>query len=471
MVPYPLPEPDGSPGVTNKPVKVYILSGQSNMVGRGTVNGTGLGTLQTMTGVENKFPNMVNDVTGEWNVLQDVQYRGVITDIGKGLMSPVVAGGTYGPELGFGYVMGYHHDEPVLVLKTSQGNRALGWDCLPPGSDRVVLDGTIYAAYGESPEVWQVDGPRNRVGWYAGKQYDDFFLDEGDMGPVPWEAGIAYPRWAQVNHNGVTYINRVEAHTSDATNAPGLGTLWSEYSVFNVTDVLDNFATEYPEYAAQGFEIAGFVWWQGHRDQNRPGHYQNYEVNLVRFIKSLRTYYENRYPGKVIPNAPFVVGTVGFEGWNMSGSILEVANAQLAVSGETGNHPEFAGNVKTVETRGYWRDVSVSPRSDGAHYHRNAQTYLLTGDALGRAMIELQSGVVDGTVFSSVVLGVSGTSLQMQFTGSAGTLFRTYKSYDLIDWVTGDDFEGTGEAQIFQYPLENQQEGVFYRYGLAPAGE
>ena len=32
-IPYPLPAPDASTGATNKPVKVYILSGQSNMEG------------------------------------------------------------------------------------------------------------------------------------------------------------------------------------------------------------------------------------------------------------------------------------------------------------------------------------------------------------------------------------------------------------------------------------------------------
>ncbi|MBT5816983.1 MAG: hypothetical protein HOI25_01435, partial [Proteobacteria bacterium] len=31
-VPARLPDPDGEPGSTTKPVKVYILAGQSNMV-------------------------------------------------------------------------------------------------------------------------------------------------------------------------------------------------------------------------------------------------------------------------------------------------------------------------------------------------------------------------------------------------------------------------------------------------------
>ncbi|MCH2382760.1 MAG: hypothetical protein MK290_08605, partial [Pedosphaera sp.] len=38
-VPFPLPDPDGKPGDATKPVKVYVLAGQSNMVGMGNLSG------------------------------------------------------------------------------------------------------------------------------------------------------------------------------------------------------------------------------------------------------------------------------------------------------------------------------------------------------------------------------------------------------------------------------------------------
>ncbi|MCX6873268.1 MAG: hypothetical protein NTW21_05590, partial [Verrucomicrobia bacterium] len=38
-IPAQLPAPDGKPGDATKPVKVYILSGQSNMVGMATLSG------------------------------------------------------------------------------------------------------------------------------------------------------------------------------------------------------------------------------------------------------------------------------------------------------------------------------------------------------------------------------------------------------------------------------------------------
>ena len=38
-IPLHLPRPDGQPGNAEKPVKVYILAGQSNMVGMGDISG------------------------------------------------------------------------------------------------------------------------------------------------------------------------------------------------------------------------------------------------------------------------------------------------------------------------------------------------------------------------------------------------------------------------------------------------
>jgi autotransporter-associated beta strand protein len=395
-IPYPLPAPDAATGATDKPVKVYIMSGQSNMVGFGQIAGTAPGTLQTMTGTENKFPNMVA-AGGGWTSRKDVKYQGIISDVAKGDLKPDVAGDKYGPELGFGYVMGWYHDEPVLLIKASQGNRGLMWDFLPPGSPRTVDGATTYPAYGESPETWATTGggPSPFV-WYAGKQYDDCFLKEGDMGPAIWAAAVSYPKDCQVRLDGVTYLSKA-AHTSNLASQPGTGEdwqlFWSVYSVFNTADILDNWATEYPSWAAQGFEIAGFVWWQGYDDTGEP-RATRYEPNMVRFIKQIRTYYATRYPGKTVPNAPFVLATLATNGgWgNPDPGHLKVANAQLAVDGKAGKHPEFAGNVKTIEARGFWRDSASSPNNVGYHYNWNAETYLLVGDALGRAMVELNQG-------------------------------------------------------------------------------
>ena len=72
----------------------------------------------------------------------------------------------------------------------------------------------------------------------------------------------------------------------------------------------------------------------------------------------------------------------------MAGNTKIVWQAQMAV-GDTAKHPEFAGTVKTVDTRDYWRKKEASPSGQGYHYNRNAETYMLVGEALGRGMIEL----------------------------------------------------------------------------------
>ena len=69
---------------------------------------------------------------------------------------------------------------------------------------------------------------------------------------------------------------------------------------------------------------------------------------------------------------------------------LKILEAQLAV-GDPKKHPEFAGTVRSVDTREFWRNVEASPANQGYHYNRNAETYLLVGDALGRVMVELRT--------------------------------------------------------------------------------
>ena len=326
QVPYPLPDPGTAQPDRTKPVQVYILSGQSNMVGMGNISGDSPGTLETIVKQENKFPNLVDD-HGAWTVRNDVTYKGVVTAVGQGPLTPGLQGSTIGPEMAFGHVMGYFHDEPVLIIKTSQGNRSIGWDFLPPGSASYVDGEYTYAGYGDSPSRWRTGTTPEPVNWYAGKQYDDCFN---------------------------------AAH-----------------------EVLDNFNSLYPQYAAQGYEIAGFGWWQGHKDQYDASHADRYELNLSNLIKALRTEFN-------APLAPFVVATIGFNGepYDPDSAYGKIHAAQMAVS-DPAKHPEFAGNVMTMDTLDYWRPVAESPVNQGHHYNRNAETYMLVGDAMGRGMVRL----------------------------------------------------------------------------------
>jgi len=126
--------------------------------------------------------------------------------------------------------------------------------------------------------------------------------------------------------------------------------------------------------------VAGFVWWQGHKDQN-AALAGRYEQKLVRLIKTLRTDFDS-------PNAKFVLAT-GCGNPGREGFGLQIAEAQLAVDGDNGKYPEFKGNVKAVAVRPLWREADVSPVNQGYRYNHNAKTYYEVGDQFGRAMASL----------------------------------------------------------------------------------
>ena len=139
-VPKDLPDPNGKPADQSKPVQVYIMMGQSNMLGFGRVGPKETkGSLEYLVKEKGMYPHLVDDA-GNWTTRQDVRYvhvmdqRGVdyknmekFGDMRNEWLSPK---GAFGPELGFGHVMGLVHDEPVLLLKACIGNRSLGWDLL-----------------------------------------------------------------------------------------------------------------------------------------------------------------------------------------------------------------------------------------------------------------------------------------------------------------------------------------------------
>lgn len=333
-IPKSLPQTDGKLAEHSKPIKVYVMLGQSNMLGFGRVGPKETkGTLEFMVHEQGKYSHLLDNAKG-WAIRRDVRYvhvmdpRGVdYKELDKfGVVSNdwLTPNKSFGPELGFGQIMGYYHEEPVLLLKACIGNRSLGWDLLPPGSERFEHEGKIYAGYKDVANFWDKGAEPKPVPWYAGRQYD---------------ADVAHAK-----------------------------------------AVLKNLATYYPGYNGQGFEVSGFVWWQGHKDQN-AALAGRYEKNLVHLIKSLRSDFES-------PNAKFVLAT-GCGNPGLEGFGKQIAEAQLAVDGETGKYPEFKGNVMAVDTRDLWRGADQSPVNQGHHYNHNAETYYETGDRLGRAMAQL----------------------------------------------------------------------------------
>lgn len=311
----PPPRPDGKPADMTKPVQVFILLGQSNMVGMGKIAG-GDGSLEHAVKVKNKYPYLV-DASGAWVERKDVRFVRYMS--GKGPLNNEWMGiksGTIGPEFGIANEVGNALDEPVMLLKCCIGNRSIGWDLLPPGSTRFEENGQIYGGYKDPAPFWPKGTEPKPGGWYAGKQYDD--------------------------------------DTADAKKA------------------LAALATHYP--GAKGYEVAGFFFWQGEKDNGNPVHAKYYEQNLVNFIKALRKDFN-------APDAKFVCATLGEA---VKGSGNKVMEGHFAVDGNSGRHPEFRGNVATV----YSNPLSMGGSGNG-HYGGNAETYMNVGEAMGKAMVEL----------------------------------------------------------------------------------
>ena len=249
---------------------------------------------------------------------------------------------TIGPEFGLAHFVGDAIDAPVMILKSCIGNRSLSWDLLPPGSERfefVIKDRAgvekkmVYAGYKDKPESWEMDPAKGLktepapwvdkngkpIDWYAGKQYDD----------------------------DISYAKKVLSE-------------------------LDKY---YP--GAQGYEVAGFFFWQGEKDAGNPGHAAKYEENLVRFIKAVRKEFN-------APNAKFVLGTIGESVKGSGGNGGKVLEGHLAVDGTSGKYPEFKGNVATIYTH-----PMAQGGSGNAHYGGKAEVYMDVGEAMGKAMVEL----------------------------------------------------------------------------------
>jgi hypothetical protein len=225
-IPDVLPDPDGKEADMSKPVQVFVMMGQSNMLGFGNT-----GALKGVAAAS--YPYLVDD-GGNWIVRKDVRnvffcmaqlrYNDWLTaENGNG-------GGKFGPEVGIGYYLGHAIDAPVMLLKSCVGNRALGWDLLPPSAVGTGAKGGSYQGDSESSnrKVSEAAKAANG-GWYAGLQYDQ------DVGA---------------------------AQTA-----------------------LKDLATYYP--GGTKFEVAGFFWWQGNAEPGK-GSVENYDKNLAFLFNDLR---------------------------------------------------------------------------------------------------------------------------------------------------------------------------------------
>ncbi len=308
-------KPVSKAGNSAKPLKVFVLAGQSNMQGHAAISTFDsladdpqtAPLLRTMRGPDGK-PRICEKVwISSVGCLGDA-YSDLTEAKGKLTAGFGAPEHKIGPEFTFGLTMEQRLSEPVLIIKTSWGGRSLHTDFRPPSAGPFVLAK-------ETQELWDKH-PEGAHGIPKAEDRPKFYAEKTAA-------------------TGVFYREMI-AH---------------------VKMVLKDIKRVVPDYDEnQGYELAGFVWFQGFNDyvdggvypkQNTAGGYELYADLLGHFIRDVRK-------DLSAPKLPFVIGVMGIDGMrgNKNGPMMHFREAQRKPS----TLDDFKGNVLAVETAPFWDD-------------------------------------------------------------------------------------------------------------------
>ena len=295
-----------------KPLKVYILAGQSNMEGHAKIEtfdyiGDDPATaslLKQMRSADGK-PAVCDHVwisylTGKFDGSANGEGTGKLTaGFGARGDKPTQDGGKIGPEFTFGLTMDAALIQPVLIIKTAWGGRSLNTEFRPPSAG-------------------------------------------------PYEFSEAH--LARMQKQGKDIAAEKEAKAKETGR-------FYRYMVEHVKKVLADPRRVCPAYdPAAGYEIAGFVWLQGFNDlvdggtypmkaDGKSRDYTKYGEWLADFIRDVRK-------DLGVPKIPFVIGVLGVDGLKAKDSTLSFRQAMTAPA----LLPEFKGNVVAVPTAPFWSE-------------------------------------------------------------------------------------------------------------------
>jgi len=138
------------------PTKIFLLAGQSNMVGMGSVEH--MRKLLNDTKTHDEYSIYWNETSHDWAEREDafvkfndhngylkVGFGAQYSDFGSGIEH-------FGPELGMGWVLGDDilgcKCQPMFFLKTAYGGRDLAIDFRPPSSGKGNYPGVKPVHYG-----------------------------------------------------------------------------------------------------------------------------------------------------------------------------------------------------------------------------------------------------------------------------------------------------------------------------------
>ena len=335
----------------DKPLKVFILVGQSNMQGTGHVK-----TLPYMAKdpVTKPLHDKIVDSQGKYLSYKDVQVtaisdkdsekNGPLTiGFGSNLTKPEVCG----PELAFGITMYEKLGEPILIIKTSWGGKSIAVDFRPPSAG--------------APDIGKDDEQKEKNRKAAGHYYRLMKEHVKKVLADPGKFHPAYKKSAGYEIAGFAWFQG-----------------WN--------DMVNGGA--YP-------------------NRYKPGGYDNYTKVLAHFIRDVRKDFN-------APKMPFAIGVMGvggptkdYESPRYKGVHQYFRDAMAAPA----SMPEFKGTVKTVLTENFWpKDVEDAEKKKrakkeltgeektlletgksnaGFHYLGNLKCYSQIGEALAKVIIEM----------------------------------------------------------------------------------
>ncbi|MGQ0629159.1 MAG: sialate O-acetylesterase, partial [Phycisphaerales bacterium] len=137
---------------------------------------------------------------------------------------------------------------------------------------------------------------------------------------------------------------------------------------------------EIPAAKGRRIEIAGLVWYQGWNDGCEP------EVAIPQYAENLANLIRDVRRDLGVADLPVVVGELTGSWVDAPKEWKALREAQAAAA----RREEWAGRVLFVPTAAFVRKPEDSPHPTHEHHEfGNAETYMLVGDAFGRAMRSL----------------------------------------------------------------------------------
>jgi len=350
-------EPHSTTNANTKPFRVFILVGQSNMVGHGQItnidNGTGLEKNATLEWLTTNVPDRFGMLKKQLHEVASDEEDGEVLDDDERSQT----------------AKWEVHQKSKWTVRPDvlmACNSRIGTDLDPYVAEHDNLYAGLCAGEPEFMDPWEFQlGPELGFGWTVGNAFFDIGTNN--------ENNILL---LKVAWGGKSLA--VDFRPPSSGNAPGP---YYESVITTIKNTLNDIESLFPKESVRPVQLSGFAWHQGWNDGCEDWMAQEYEQNLANLIRDVRTDLN-------VPGLPFAIASTGMVGYGDDVDLprKQIINAELNVA----TYPEFKRNVVSVDTRPFARDPApASPTDMDYHWMSNAESYWLVGESLGEAMIGL----------------------------------------------------------------------------------